>query len=89
MLIGVCVAVISTTIAATVGSVAGYFGGWRDRTLMWVVDLLLVVPSFFLIVIVDPAHQRIRQHRGLIVLLAGVQLDDQLADGARHDDEPA
>lgn len=32
MLIGVCVAVISTGIAATVGSIAGYFGGWRDRT---------------------------------------------------------
>ena len=35
MLIGVCVAFISTVIAATVGSIAGYFGGWRDRTLMW------------------------------------------------------
>ncbi|MDT5146791.1 MAG: glutathione transport system permease protein, partial [Mycobacterium sp.] len=29
MLIGVCVAFISTGIAATVGSIAGYFGGWR------------------------------------------------------------
>ena len=47
MLIGVCVAFISTAIAATVGSIAGFFGGWRDRTLMWVVDLLLVVPSFY------------------------------------------
>ncbi|MDT5183313.1 MAG: glutathione transport system permease protein, partial [Mycobacterium sp.] len=37
MLIGVCVAFISTIIAATVGTIAGYFGGWRDRTLMWVV----------------------------------------------------
>ena len=54
MLIGVCVAFISTVIAATVGSIAGYFGGWRDRTLMWVVDLLLVVPSFILIAIVTP-----------------------------------
>ena len=54
MLIGVCVAFISTIIAATVGSIAGYFGGWRDRTLMWVVDLLLVVPSFLLIAIVTP-----------------------------------
>ena len=35
------VAAISTTIAATVGSFAGFFGGWRDRALMWVVDLLL------------------------------------------------
>ena len=32
MLIGVCVAFISTIIAATVGSIAGYFGGWRDRS---------------------------------------------------------
>ena len=43
MLIGVCVAVISTLIAATVGAIAGYFGGWRDRALMWFVDLVLVV----------------------------------------------
>jgi peptide/nickel transport system permease protein len=52
MLIGVCVAFISTVIAATVGTIAGYFGGWRDRTLMWIVDLMLVVPSFLLIAIV-------------------------------------
>ena len=52
MLIGVCVAFISTVIAATVGTIAGYFGGWRDRTLMWIVDLMLVVPSFLLITIV-------------------------------------
>jgi peptide/nickel transport system permease protein len=54
MLIGVCVAFISTLIAATVGSIAGYFGGARDRTLMWIVDLLLVVPSLILIMIVTP-----------------------------------
>lgn len=54
MLIGVCVALISTVIAAAVGSIAGYFGGWRDRALMWVVDVLLVVPSFILIAIVTP-----------------------------------
>ena len=28
MLIGVCVAIISTGIAATVGAISGYFGGW-------------------------------------------------------------
>jgi peptide/nickel transport system permease protein len=54
MLIGVCVAFISTILAATVGAVAGYFGGWRDRRLMWLVDLLLVVPSFIVIAIVTP-----------------------------------
>jgi len=71
MLIGVCVAVISTGIAATVGSIAGYFGGWRDRTLMWLVDLLLVVPSFILIAILTPITKGSANVALLIVLLAG------------------
>jgi peptide/nickel transport system permease protein len=71
MLIGVCVAVISTGIAATVGSIAGYFGGWRDKTLMWVVDLLLVVPSFILIAILTPLTKSSANVVLLIVLLAG------------------
>ena len=70
MLIGVCVAFISTIIAATVGSIAGYFGGWRDRTLMWIVDLLLVVPSFILIAIVTPRTKQSARVFWLIVLLS-------------------
>lgn len=71
MLIGVCVAVISTGIAATVGSIAGYFGGWRDRVLMWLVDLLLVVPSFILIAIVTPRTKNSANILMLVLLLAG------------------
>ena len=71
MLIGVCVAVISTLIAATVGAIAGYFGGWRDRALMWLVDLLLVVPSFILIAIITPRTKNSANVALLIVLLAG------------------
>ena len=70
LLIGVSVALISTVIAATVGSIAGYFGGWRDRTLMWFVDLLLVVPSFILIAIVTPRTRESGTVVWLIVLLA-------------------
>ncbi|MBX7433605.1 ABC transporter permease [Mycobacterium sp. Y57] len=70
MLIGVCVAFISTTIAATVGAVAGYFGGWRDRTLMWIVDLLLVIPSFILIAIVTPKTRQSGTILWLILLLS-------------------
>ncbi len=44
LLIGLLVAVISTGLAAVVGAFAGYFGGWVDRVLMWIVDLLLVHP---------------------------------------------
>lgn len=71
MLIGVCVAGISTTIAAVVGSVAGFFGGRRDRALMWVVDLLLVVPSFILIAIITPRTKSSANIALLIALLAG------------------
>ncbi len=70
LLIGVCVAFISTLIAATVGAVAGYFGGWRDRTLMWIVDLLLVVPSFLLIAIVTPRTRESGSILWLILLLS-------------------
>ncbi len=70
LLIGLCVAVISTLVAATVGSIAGYFGGWRDRALMWLVDLLLVVPSFILIAITTPRTKNSANIALLIVLLA-------------------
>jgi len=70
LLIGVCVAFISTAIAATVGAVAGYFGGWRDRALMWVVDLLLVVPGFLLIAIVTPRLGQADRVPWLIVLFS-------------------
>jgi peptide/nickel transport system permease protein len=44
-------------LAAVVGACAGYFGGWVDRTLMWLVDLLLVVPSFLIVAIISPAFR--------------------------------
>jgi peptide/nickel transport system permease protein len=71
LLIGVCVAFISTIIAATVGSIAGYFGGIRDRVLMWIVDLLLVVPSFILIAIITPRTRHSGTVVWLILLLSG------------------
>ena len=52
--IGLLVGVISTALSACVGAAAGFFGGVTDRTLMWVVDLLLVLPSFLIISIASP-----------------------------------
>jgi peptide/nickel transport system permease protein len=65
LLIGLLVAVISTGLAAIVGAVAGYFGGWVDRALMWLVDLLLVIPSFLIIAIIS----RNMKNAGWIVLV--------------------
>jgi peptide/nickel transport system permease protein len=49
--IGLLTALISIVIASVVGACAGYFGGWVDRTLMWLVDL----PSFLIIAVISPA----------------------------------
>ena len=65
LLIGLLVALISTGLAAVVGAVAGYFGGWIDRALMWVVDLLLVIPAFLIIAIIS----RNMRNAGWIVLV--------------------
>jgi peptide/nickel transport system permease protein len=53
--IGLLTAAISIVIASLVGATAGYFGGWVDRSLMWVADLLLVLPAFLIIAVVSPA----------------------------------
>ncbi|GAA2546514.1 ABC transporter permease [Pseudonocardia hydrocarbonoxydans] len=55
LIIGLLVGLISTGLAAVVGAAAGYFGGWTDRALMWVVDLMLVLPAFLVIAILSPA----------------------------------
>ena len=51
LLIGFLVALASTTLAALVGASAAYLGGWYEKSMLWIIDLLLVVPSFFLIAI--------------------------------------
>jgi peptide/nickel transport system permease protein len=54
ILIGLLVAVLATAMAAIVGAAAGYFGKWIDGVLMWVVNLLLVIPGFLIIAILSP-----------------------------------
>ncbi|MET9364413.1 ABC transporter permease [Streptomyces sp. NPDC006632] len=58
LLIGALVAVASTGLGAAFGACAGYFGGWVDRVLMFVVDLLLVIPGFLLLVLLAPKLRR-------------------------------
>lgn len=53
LMIGFLVALVSTAIAAAVGASAAYFGGWTERISLWVIDLLLVIPNFFLIAVIS------------------------------------
>lgn len=54
LVIGLIAGPLATIIAAFVGATAGYMGGWTDKTISWIVHLLLVIPSFFLFVLLSP-----------------------------------
>ncbi len=58
LVIGFLVAIIQTTMAALIGSSAAYIGGWYEKAWLWVIDLMLVLPSFFLIAIVSRGGPR-------------------------------
>ena len=55
LIIGLVSAVITTFISAVAGSVAGYFGKYVDVAVVWIIDLLLVLPTFLLLAILSPA----------------------------------
>lgn len=69
LLIGFFVAAISTSVAAIVGSFAAYYSGWFERIALWVIDLLLVIPSFLLIAMVTTGAPKGPNSWLLLVLL--------------------
>ncbi len=52
LLVGICSAVISVVLGIFIGGPAGYFGGKLDNLLMRATDAFMVLPTFFLILIV-------------------------------------
>lgn len=54
LLIGFIAAPLSTIIAAFVGALAGYLGGVFEAVSNWVVNLLLVLPIFYILMIISP-----------------------------------
>lgn len=43
---------IATLIGILLGSLAGYYGGWAERIIMRFIDIMLSIPTFFLILAV-------------------------------------
>ena len=52
LLVGFVAVGISTAIGILLGSIAGFYRGWADSIIMRVVDIMLSIPSFFLILAV-------------------------------------
>jgi peptide/nickel transport system permease protein len=50
--IGLVAASISLLVGVIVGSIAGYFGGWADLILSRLTDMFLIIPAFFLIIVI-------------------------------------
>lgn len=52
LLVGLVAVGISTFIGIVLGALAGYYKGWVDTVIMRLVDVMLSIPSFFLILAV-------------------------------------
>jgi peptide/nickel transport system permease protein len=52
LLVGLVAVGISTAIGIILGALAGYYRGWVDTLIMRLVDVMLSIPSFFLILAV-------------------------------------
>ena len=51
LLVGVVAAIISTIIGVLIGAISGYYGGWIDRIISEIINMFMMIPTFFLIII--------------------------------------
>jgi peptide/nickel transport system permease protein len=52
LLVGIVAVGIATAIGIVLGAIAGYYRGWVDTVIMRLVDVMLSIPTFFLILAV-------------------------------------
>ncbi len=52
MLVGIVAVGISAVIGVILGALAGYYGGWVDAVILRFIEVMLVLPTFFLIITV-------------------------------------
>jgi peptide/nickel transport system permease protein len=50
LIIGFASAAVATVVGVVFGAISGFFGGWIDATMMRFVDILLSIPSLFLLI---------------------------------------
>lgn len=47
--VGLVAVLLSLTIGIVLGSLAGYFGGWIDNLVMWIINMLWSIPTLLLV----------------------------------------
>ena len=74
--VGAAVAATATTIGIVLGLLAGFYGGWVEHTIMRLADGLLIIPTFFLVLLVAFIFGG---GLGSVVLLLGVTAWPQIS----------
>ena len=77
LLVGLVASMIASVIGIIVGALTGYYRGWLDEIIMRITDVFLVIPQFFLFVMVLTA---IRTRSSLVIaLMLGVLIWPRMA----------
>lgn len=69
--IGILVALISCTIGTLVGGVSGYLGGVADRIISEILNILMMIPSFFLMILAISLYGSSIRNMILVMALTG------------------
>jgi peptide/nickel transport system permease protein len=72
LLIGISSMLIGVTIGTMVGAIAGYLGGFLDNLLMRIVDVMLSLPTLFVILVVARFFKDQRDNVWSIILVFGL-----------------
>ena len=56
--IGFVAVFISLIIGITLGSLAGFFGGWIDRIIMWLINVMWSIPTLLMVIAITLALER-------------------------------
>ena len=75
-MVGVSASLIAILVGASVGTLAGYFGGFVDTVLMGITDYLLVIPQIVLMIVVASVWSPSIDH---VVLVIGLVLGTSVA----------
>ncbi len=51
--VGLMAVIISMLLGVTIGAIAGYFGGWIDATLSWLMNILWSLPALLLVIAIS------------------------------------
>jgi peptide/nickel transport system permease protein len=78
LIVGITSAIIAFILGATIGAVAGYYGGWLDSVLMRLTDFFLTLPIMLILILLSavirdlPFIMEYRNSVWLVIIVLGI-----------------